>query len=104
MCIRSRIGLIGSGSGTAEFCNGGRCWFVPKCVAEDNGAFILDNSESGDVTRHDFQKRARKSAFLEGLRVGTGQMSEEGESFFTTLLSFVVYFALHAHEIPARQG
>jgi hypothetical protein len=107
MCIRSRIGLIGSGSGTAEFCNGGEvagAGFVPKSVAEDNGAFILDNSESGDVTRHDFQKRARKSAFLEGLRVGTGQMSEEGASFLTTLLSFVVYCALHAHEIPARQG
>jgi hypothetical protein len=73
MCIRSRIGLIGSGSGTAEFCNGGEvagAGFVPKSVAEDNGAFILDNSESGDVTRHDFQKRARKSAFLVNSPVG----------------------------------
>jgi hypothetical protein len=73
MCIRSRIGLIGSGSGTAEFCNDGEvagAGFVPKSVAEDNGAFILDNSESGDVTRHDFQKRARKSAFLVNSPVG----------------------------------
>ena len=41
MCIRSRIGLIGSGSGTAEFWNGGEiagAGFVLKSVAEDNGA------------------------------------------------------------------
>ena len=27
-----------------------------------------------------------------------------GESFFTTLLSFVLCSLLYAHEIPARQG
>jgi hypothetical protein len=56
-----------------EFWNGGEvagAGFVLKSLAEDNGAFghrriyrkaswgILDNNELGDVTRHDFQKRA----------------------------------------------
>ena len=36
-------------------------------------------------------------------RRGTGQISEAGV-FSTTLLSFVLYNLLHAHEVPARQG
>ena len=39
----------------------------------------------------------------DGQRVGTGQISEAGVSS-TTLLSFVLYSLLHAHEVPAHQG
>jgi hypothetical protein len=68
-----------------EFFRGGEvagAGFVLKSVAEDNGAFghtricrkaswgILDNNESGDVTRHDFQERGPKSAFLVNSPVG----------------------------------
>jgi len=38
-----------------------------------------------------------------GFQVGTGQISEAGVSS-TTLLSFVLYNLLHAHEVPTRQG
>ena len=54
----------------------------------------------------DFHHAAAALAYCDAFlkqRVGTGQISEAGVSS-TTLLSFVVYSLLHAHEVPARQG